>query len=45
MGNHSGRRPSRSSSEGRSPGISVAPRVLFCSALRCSAQRAKSSPA
>ena len=39
-----GRRPSRSSSEGRSPGISAAPRVLFRCVLRCSAQRAKSSP-
>ena len=44
MGNHSGRRPSRSSSEGRSPGISVAPRVIFCCVLWSSAQRAKSSP-
>ena len=40
----SGRRPSRSSSEGRSPGKSVAPRVVFCCVLRSSAQRAKSSP-
>ena len=44
MGNQSGRRPSRSSSEGRSPGKSVAPRVIFCRVLRCSAQRAKSLP-
>ena len=43
-GSHPGRRPSRSSSEGRSPGISAAPRVLFFGGLQCSAQRAKSSP-
>ena len=43
-GSHAGRRPSRSSSEGRSPGISAAPRIIFCCVLRCSAQRAKSSP-
>src|SRR5271157_432872 len=32
-----------SSSEGRSPGISAAPRVIVCRVLRCSAQRAMSS--
>ncbi len=44
VGSYPGRRPSRSSSEGRSPGIAVAPRGILSRVLRCSAQRAKSSP-
>jgi len=43
-GRYSGRGPSNSPSEGRSPSTSAAPHLIFCRASRCSAQRAKSSP-